>query len=141
MDQEEHDKLEQQLYPDQSITWEYEDEFPATKVLVDVAAGNRTNKMMNVLHLPHDTPEKWMESVKELVIDVAKTVAGESESTSVEMQTGQQHIADWLNNNASQQQLLFFACNHLYSMSIQMAEKRLQQKNPLAHLLSQLGGQ
>lgn len=137
MTQEEHDKLEQQLYPDQSITWDYEDEFPATKVLVDVAAGNRTNKMMNVLHLPDGTYDKWMGGVKDLVIDVAKTMAGEHEDTTVEMQTGQQHIADWLNNHASQQQLLCFASNHLYSIAMQMAEKRL---NPLSGILGQILG-
>ena len=120
---------EAKRFPDQTITWEMEEEVPATKILVDVEAGNRTNKMMNVFHLPHETPDKWMEGMKDLIIDVAKGMVGEEQDTTVgEMSVGQQHIADWLNNHASQQEVLFFACNHIYGIAIKMAEARMKDR-------------
>ena len=141
MTREELIKKETEQYPDQSITWEMEKEVPATKVLVDIEAGNRTNLMMNVLHLPQDALDKWMDSIKDLVIDVTKSIMGEEKQTTVGMSVGQQHIADWLNTHASQQQLLFFACNHIYQMSINMAEmKRDKDINGILGLLQHLHG-
>ena len=141
MTREELTKKETEQYPNQSITWEMEKEVPATKVLVDIEAGNRTNLMMNVLHLPQDALDKWMASIKDLVIDVTKSIMGEEDKTTVGMVVGQQHIADWLNTHASQQQLLFFACNHIYQMSIDMAEmKRDKDINGILGLLQHLHG-
>lgn len=141
MIKEQLEDLEAKQYPDQSITWEMEKELPVTKVLVDVEAGNRTNKMMNVFHLPHDALDKWMDSIKDLVIDVTKSMVGEEKETTVGMSVGQQHIADWLNTHASQQQILFFACNHVYGMAISMAKAKQQQDmGSILSLLQHLHG-
>ena len=48
-------KEERNQYPNQEITWDYEKEVKPVPVLIDIEAGNRTNLLINVFHLPHET--------------------------------------------------------------------------------------
>ena len=140
MTKEQLEQEEAQRYPDQSINWEMEKEVKPVPVLLDIAAGVRTNKMMNVFHLPHDTAEKWVESIKEVITDAAKTLVGED--TSVGVPVAQQHITQWLQEHASQQQILFFASNFLYHMANDMAAMRAKTQglDDLLGLLQHLHG-
>lgn len=137
MTKDEQDKLEQELYPDQSITWDYEEEVPAKQVLIDIEAGCRTNLMMNVFHLPHDTTDKWTEKLKPIIQDAARTTC--QVETTVGFEVGQQHVADYLQKNCSQQQILFLAANQVYGMSKKLAADAIGQIGPPPGLLEMLG--
>ena len=124
-------------YPDQTITWAYEEEIPAKPVLLDIQAGVRTNLMMNVFHLPHETADKWIEKLKPIIEDAARTTC--QVETTVGFQVGQQHVADFLQKNCSQQQILFLASNQVYGMAKKLAEEAVQQLGPPPGLFGMLG--
>lgn len=131
MTQEEHDRLEQQLYPDQNITWDMEEEVKPTQVLIDIEAGKRTNKMINVFHLPHELQNEWEEKTRQIRLDASKTIMGLP--TSVGFEVCQQHIADYLQKNCSQQHILILASTLLYKAAHQDA---MMASNPLAAMFS-----
>lgn len=113
MTRKEHDKLEQEMYPDQTITWTYEEEVKPTQVLIDIEAGIRTNKMINVFHLPHELQDEWEKKTQAIRQDASKTMLGLP--TSVGFEVCRQHIADYLQKNCLQQHILILASTLIFS--------------------------
>lgn len=98
----------------------YEEEIKPTPVLIDVEAGNRTNKINDVFHLPETVFEKWEELKMPLHEDLVKTMLGE-EDEGVGFRVGQQHIVDFLQKHGSQQMILVLASNFIYMRAEQNA--------------------
>lgn len=99
---------------------QYEEEVKPTPVLIDVEAGNRTNKINDVFHLPDSVFKKWQDLKQPLHEDLVKTMLGE-EDGGVGFRVGQQHIVDFLQKHGSQQMILILASNFLYMRAEQNA--------------------
>lgn len=113
-------------FPNQDITWEYEEETTPQPVLVDIEAGNRTNLLINVLHLPHETIVKWEKAITPIILDASKSMLGLETSTGFDI--GQQHIMDFLQKSCSQQHILTLATNHLFALAQSMSHEAMRQK-------------
>lgn len=138
---EEQEELKR--YPDQRITWAYEEEVKPVKVLIDIEAGVRTNKIINCFHLPESKIKEWESKTRNIRVDAAKTMLGQE--TSVGFPVGQQHVAELLQNECSQQHILCLAASHIISGAHKIADQIHDQHSGghdgLLDFLSQIMGQ